>query len=176
MYAKIRSYGRPCQRSDLPIYKNYSGFYLYALICDICFSLSYLPHYIWHSPGPSIPLQVTQFHSFFSSVQFSSFAQSCPALCDPMDHSMPGLPVHHQLLELTQLMSIELVMQSNHPILCGPLLFLPSIFTSIRVFSNESAFHIRWPKYWSFSFNISPSDEYLGLISFRMDWLDLLTV
>ena len=93
-----------------------------------------------------------------------------------MDHSTPGLPVHHQLPELTQLMSIESVMPSNHPILCGPLLLLPSNFLSIRVFSNESAFHIRWSKYWSFRFNISPSNEHLGLISFRMDWLDLLTV
>ena len=73
-------------------------------------------------------------------------------------------------------MPIELVMPSNHLILCHPLLLLPSIFPSIRVFSNESALHIRWPKYWSFSFNISPSNEYSGLISFRMDWLDLLAV
>ena len=87
-----------------------------------------------------------------------------------MDCSTPGLPVHHQL------MSIESVMPSNHLILCWPLLLLPSIFPSIRVFSNESALHIRWPKYWSFSFNISPSNEYSGLISFRMDWLDLLAV
>ena len=73
-------------------------------------------------------------------------------------------------------MSIELVMPSNHPILCHPLLLLPSIFASMRVFSNESVLHIRWPKYWSFSFNISPSNEHSGLISFRMDWLDLLAV
>src|SRR5574340_1124185 len=73
-------------------------------------------------------------------------------------------------------MPIELVMPSNHLILCQPLLLLPSIFPSIRVFSNESAFHIRWPKCWSFSFNISPSNEHLGLVSFRMDWLDLLAV
>ena len=73
-------------------------------------------------------------------------------------------------------MSIELVMPSNHVILCRPLLLLPSIFPSIRVFSNESALHMRWPKYWSFSFNISPSNEHPGLISFRMDWLDLLAV
>ena len=73
-------------------------------------------------------------------------------------------------------MSIESVMPSNHLILCHPLFFLPSIFSSIRVFSNESALRIRWPKYWSFSFNISPSNEYLGLISFRMGWLDLLAV
>ena len=77
---------------------------------------------------------------------------------------------------LSKLMSIESVMPSNHPILCHPLLLLPSIFPSIRVFSNESTLHIRWPKYWSFSFNISPSNEYSGLISFRMDWLDLLAV
>ena len=77
---------------------------------------------------------------------------------------------------LLKLMFIELVMPSNHLILCHPLLFLPSIFPSIRVFSNQSVLHIRWPKYWSFSFNISPSNEYSGLISFRMDWLDLLAV
>ena len=77
---------------------------------------------------------------------------------------------------LLKLMSIESVMLSNHLIPCRPLLLLPSIFPSIRVFSNKSVFHIRWPKYWSFSFNISLSNEYLGLISFRMDWLDLLAV
>ena len=77
---------------------------------------------------------------------------------------------------LPKLMSIESVMPSNHLILCHPLLLLPSIFPSIRVFSNESALHIRWPKYWSFSFSISPSNEHPGLISFRMDWLDLLAV
>ena len=77
---------------------------------------------------------------------------------------------------LLKLMSIELVMPSNHLILCHPLLLPPSIFPSIRVFSNKSVLHIRWPKYWSFSFNISPSNEYSGLISFRMDWLDLLAV
>ena len=77
---------------------------------------------------------------------------------------------------LLKLMSIDLVMPSNHLILYHPLLLLPSIFPSIRIFSSESAVHIRWPKYWSFSFNISPSNEYSGLISFRMDWLDLLAV
>ena len=92
-----------------------------------------------------------------------------------MNRSMPGLPVHHQLPESIQIQSIESVRPSNHLILCRPLL-LPSIFPSIRVFSNESALHIRWPKYWSFSFNISPSNEYSGLISFRIDWLDLLAV
>ena len=89
---------------------------------------------------------------------------------------MPGFSAQHQLLELTQLMSIESVMPSNHLILCYPLLLPPSIFPSIRVFSNESALLFRWPKYWSFSFSISPSNEYSGLISFRMEWLDLLPV
>ena len=83
----------------------------------------------------------------FSSVQFSSLAQLCLTLCNPMDCSTPGLPVHHKLLEFTQLMSIELMMPSNHLILCHLLLFLLSIFPNTRVFSNESAFHIRWPKY-----------------------------
>ena len=92
-----------------------------------------------------------------------------------MDCSTPGLPVHHQPLELRKLMSIELVMPSNHLILSWSLL-LPSIFPSIRVFSNESVLCIRWPKDWSFSFNISPSNEYSGLISFRMDWFDFLAV
>ena len=101
----------------------------------------------------------------------SSVAQSCFTLCNPMDCSTAGLPVQHHLLKL---MSIESVMPSNHLILCHPLLLLPSIFRSIRVFSNESVLRIRWPKYWSFS--IRPSNEYSGLISFRMDWLDLLAV
>ena len=89
---------------------------------------------------------------------------------------MPGLPVHHQLPESTQTHAIESVIPSNHLILCHPLLLLPSIIPSIRVFSNESALPIRWPKYWSFSFNISPSNEHPGLISFRMDWMDFLAV
>ena len=93
-----------------------------------------------------------------------------------MKRSMPGLPVHHQLQEFTQLMSIESVMPSNRLILCHPFLLLPSIFPSIRVFSNDSALHNRWPKYWSFSFNLIPTKEHPGLISFRMDWLDLLSV
>ena len=108
--------------------------------------------------------------------KFSSVAQLCPTLCDPMNCSMPGFPVGHQLLSLLRPMSIESVMPSNHLILCRPLLLLPSIFPSIRVFSNESVFPIRWPNYWSFSFSISSSSEYSGLISFRIDWLDLLAV
>ena len=97
-------------------------------------------------------------------------------LCDPTDCSTPGFPVHHQLLELTKHMSIESVIPSTHLILCHPLLLPPSIFPSNRVFSNESVLCIRWPKYWSFSFSISPSNEYSGLISFRIDLLDLLVV
>ena len=111
-----------------------------------------------------------------NSVQFNSVPQSCLTHCEPMDCSMPGLPVHHQLPESTQPMSIELMLPSNHLILCRLLLLLPSIFPKIRVLSSESALRIRWPKYWSFSFNISPSNEHPGLISFRMDWLDLLAV
>ena len=107
---------------------------------------------------------------------FSSVIQSCPTLCDPMDCSTPGFPVHHQLLEFTKLMSIESVMPFNHLIICHPLCLLSSNFPSIRVFSNESVLPIKWPKYWSFSFSIRPSNEYSGLISFRMDWLYLLAV
>ena len=92
-----------------------------------------------------------------------------------MDCSTPGLPVTNSL-SLLKLMSIESVMPSNHLILCCSLLLLLSIFPSIRVFSNESTLHVRWPKYWSFSLSISPSNEYSGLISFRLDWLDLLIV
>ena len=113
---------------------------------------------------------------YFSTVQFSSVAQSCLTLCDLTDYSTPGLPVHHQLRNLLKLMSIESVMPSNHLILSRPLLLLLSIFPSIRVFSNGSALRIRWPKYWSFSFSISPSNESSGRISLRMDWLDLLAV
>ena len=112
-------------------------------------------------------------------VQFSSVPQSWVTLYDPMDCIMPGLPVHPQLLELAQTpssLSIKSVMPFNHLVLCCPLLLLPSIFASIRVFSSESVLHIRWPRYWSFSFSISPSNKYSALISFRIDWFDLLTV
>ena len=116
------------------------------------------------------------FFPSFCLVQFNSVTQSCPTLCDPMDYSTPSFPVHHQLQSLLKLMSIDSVMPSNHLILYCSLLFLPWIFPSIMVFSKESVLCIRWPKYWSFSFSISPSNEYSGLISFRMDWLDLLAV
>ena len=112
----------------------------------------------------------------FSSVQFSSVAQSCPTLCDAMNLSTPGLPVHHQLLEFTHthVHRVHDAIQPSHP-LSSPLR-LPPIPPSIRVFSNESTLRIRWPKYWSFSFSIIPSKEIPGLISFRMDCLDLPAV
>ena len=100
-----------------------------------------------------------------------SVAQSCPTLRNPMDCRVPDFPVLHHLLELVQLMSTESVMPSNHLILCCFLLLLPLIFPSIRIFSNQSAFPISCPKYWSFSF--SPSNEYSGLISFQIDWFDM---
>ena len=108
--------------------------------------------------------------------QFSSVAQSCPTLCDPMSRSTPGLPVHHQLPEFTQthVHCVSDAIEPSHP------LSFPSppapIPPGIRVFSNESALRMRWPKYWRFSFSISPSNEHPGLISFSMDWLDLLAV
>ena len=104
---------------------------------------------------------------------YCSVTQSCPTLCDPMNCSMPGFPVFHHVLELVQT-HVHWVGDATIP--SHPLLLLPSIFPSIRVFSNESALHIRWPTYWSFSFSSSPSNEYSGLISFRIDLLDLLAV
>ena len=110
------------------------------------------------------------------SPQFSSVSQSCLTFCDPMNRSMPGLPVHHQLPEFTQahVHRVGDAIQPSHP-LWSPSPPAP-IPPSIRIFSNESTLRIRWPKYWSFSFSISPSNEHPGLISFRMDWLDLLAV
>ena len=110
------------------------------------------------------------------SVQFSSFTQSCLTLATPWTAAHQASLSITNLQSLLKLISIESVMPSNHLILCCPLLLLPSIFPSIRVFSNELALHIMWPKYWNFSFSISLSNEYSGLISFRMDWLDLLAV
>ena len=117
-------------------------------------------------------------HCCYIILQFSSVAQSCPTLWDPMNRSTPSLPVHHQLNSRSspKLMSIESVMPSSHHSLCNPLLYLPLIPPSIRVFSNESTRRVRWPKYWSFSFIISPSNEHPGLVSFRMDWQNLLAV
>ena len=106
------------------------------------------------------------------SVQFSHSVMSDSL--QPMNRSTPGLPVHHQLPEFTQTHIHRVGDASSHLILCRPLLLQPSIICSIRVFSNEAVLHIRWPKYQSFSFNVSPSNKHLGLISFRMDWLDSL--
>ena len=105
---------------------------------------------------------------------WDQITQSCPTVCDPMNGSTPGLPIHHQLLEFTKTHVHWVGDAIQNLILCCPLLLLPLICPSIRVFLNESALRISWPKYWSFSFNISPSNEHPELISFRMDWLDLL--
>ena len=110
------------------------------------------------------------------SVQFSSVTRSCPTLFDPMNPSTPGLPVHHQLPEFTQTHVHRVSDAISYLIFCCPLLLLPRIPPSIKVFSNESTLCIRWPKYWSFSFSISLSNEHQELISFRLDWLDLLVV
>ena len=117
-----------------------------------------------------------EYSSSYYSVEFSSVAQSCPTLCNPMDCNTPGFPVLHQLLEFAHIHvhRVDDAIQPSHP-LSSPS---PPAFSlsSIRVFSNESVLCIRWPKYWSFHFSISPSNEYSGLISLRMDWLDLLAV
>ena len=118
--------------------------------------------------GPHSHLKVQ-----FSSVQSLSHVQ---LFATPWTAACPAFLSINNFRSLLKLMSIESVLPSNHLILCHPLLLLPSIFPSIRLFSNESVLHITWPKYWSFSFSISPSNEYSGLISFRMDWLDLLAV
>ena len=115
-------------------------------------------------------------HGIVSPVQFSRSVESDSLRHHESQHTRPPCPSPTNSRSLLKLMSIESVMPFSHLILCGPLLFLPSIFPSLRVFSNESVLHIRWPKYWSFSFCISPSNEYSGLISFRIDWFDLLAV
>ena len=133
------------------------------------------------SGGDGIPVELFQTLKddavkVLHSVQFSSVTQSYPTLCDPMNCRTPGLPVHHQLLEFTQthIHRVSDAIQPSHP-LSSPS---PpaSIFPIVRVFSSESVLHIRWPEYWSFRFSICPSSEYPGLLSFRMDWLDLLAV
>ena len=125
-------------------------------------------------PPPFRSPQSTEYGSLCYTVgSYSVQSLSCVRLCDPMDCSTSGFPVHHNPQSLLKLMSIESVMPSNHLIVCCPLLLLPSIFPSIKIFSNESALSIRKPKYWSFSFSISPFNEYSGLISVRTDWFDL---
>ena len=138
----------------------------FKLLRVVSYSLNYMCLFLWK-------------YLLFSELLvwlFSSVAQLCPTFSDPMNRSTPGLSVHRQLRSLFKLMSIKSVMPSSHLILCCPLLLLPPIPPSISVFSNESTRHIRWPKYWSFSFSISPSNEHPGLSSFRMDWLDVLAV
>ena len=115
-------------------------------------------------------------HEGWALLQFTSVTQLCPILCDHMDYRTPGFPVLHYLLEFAQTHVHWISDASNHLIFYHPLLLLPLIFPSIRVFSNESVLCTKWPKYWSFSFSSSPSNEHSGLISFRMDWLDLLAV
>ena len=121
-------------------------------------------------------LKFTNKHFSLNIQSVSPVTQLCPILCDPTSRSMPGLPVHHQLPESTQTHAhwVGDAIQPSHPL--SSLLLLPPIPPSIRVFSNESALRMRWPKYWSFSFSISPSNEHPGLISFMMDWLYLLAV
>ena len=143
------------------------------LICSVSLrSIPFLsiitPIFPWNVP--------LVFPIFLKRSLSSSVIKWCSTLCDPMDCSIPGLPVHHQLLEFTQIHVYWSVMPSNHLILCCPLLLPPSIFPSSSAFSNKSVLPIRWPKYWSFSFGISPSNEHSGLISFRIDWLDLLAI
>ena len=127
-------------------------------------------------PSKNARATISTCPSVFSSVQFSSVTQSYLTLCDPMNGSTPGFLSITNFQSLLKLMSIESVTPSNHLILCHPLLLPPSIFPRNRGFSKESVLHIRWPKYWSFSFSINPSNECSGLLSFRVDWFDLLAV
>ena len=137
---------------------------LWAGLHQLCRPFWFWRNWHLHTIEPSNP---------YTSHCCCSVTQSCPTLCDPVDCSTPVL---HHLLELTQTHVHQVGDASNHLILCHPLLPPPSIFPSIGVFFSESTLRIRWPKYWSFSFSISPSNDYSGLISFRMDWLDLLAV
>ena len=136
-----------------------------------------------HSEDSSLlPCFQSGISAFLFFWQYSAFpccctvAQSCPTLCDLWTAACQASLYFLILQSLLRLMSTELMMSSNHSILCHPHLLLHPIFRSIRIFSNELALRIRWPKYWSFSFSISPSNEYSGLISFRIDWFDLLAV
>ena len=158
---------------------NYTYLFLTILLvwvdlCDSCTQISDIDKWTHRSDLSLCWWLAGCFWNIFSRIYGSVQLLSCVRLfTTAMDCTMPGFPVHHQLPEL-KLMSIESAMSSNHLILCCSLLLPPSIFPSIRVFSNELVLHIRWPKYWSFS--ISPSNEHSGLISFRMDWLDLFAI
>ena len=135
--------------------------------------------FIWNHKNPNCQSHLSKTGSITLPncrlyYQFSSVAHLCPTLCHPWTAACQASLSITNSWSLLKLISIKSVMPSNHLIFCCPLLLPPSIFPSIRVFSNESVLHIRWPKYWSFSFNINPSNEYSGLISFRMDWLEFL--
>ena len=133
-----------------------------------------LNHTLPQHDNPHLRDSINPFEGNIYSVQFSHSVMSNSLRPHGLQHATSLSITSSQ--SLPEVMSVESVMPSNHRILCHPLLLLPSVFPSIRVFSNESVLHIRWPKYWSFSFSISPSSEHSGLISFRMDWLDLLAV
>ena len=152
------------------------------LQCSAFFTVQFSHPYM--TTGKTIALSRRTFVGKVMSLLFSMLSavataaakslQLCQTLCDPMDSSMSGFPVHHQLPEIPQTHSTESVVPSNHHIICCPLLLLPSVFPSIGIFSNELVLYLRRPKYWSFSFSISLSNEYSGLISLRIDWSDLL--
>ena len=154
---------------------------VYSSPINLLFLLSSSQCYQGPSSCPGQKLTIIAISLFtlyhITTVQFSSVAQSCPTLCDPMGWNTPGLPVHHQLLEFTQthVHWVSDAIQPCHP-LSSPSLPAPSLSQHFRVFSSGSVLCVRWPKCWSFSFSISPSNEYSGLISFRMDWLALLAV
>ena len=144
----------------------------------ICLINCSYTEYIKRSYNTKLKKKIPQLNLFKkiddSCLQFSSVTQSCPTLCDSMSRSTPGLPVHHQLPEFTQIHVHRVSDPSSHLILCRPLLLLPPVPPSIKVFFSESTLRMRWLEYWSFSFSIIPSKEIPRLISFRMDYLDLL--
>ena len=159
------------------------GIFPFHLGCPVCWNIllmaaSYDPLYFCglSCNVSSLTYNFIYLSFLFFSIQLSSVTQSCSTLVTPWTVARQASLCISDSRSLLTLMSIESVIPSNHLILCHPLLLLPSIFPRIRVFSNESVLHIRWPKYWSFSFSISPSNEYSGLISFRVYWLDLLAV
>ena len=137
---------------------------------SITVTVTVIPHFPHKSCGPGKPL------NYVLSLVLLFITKSCLTLCNPTDCSMPGSSFLHCLLVFAKIYVHWMVMLSSHLILCHPFLLLPSIFPSIRVHSSEPALHIRWPKYWGFSFSISPSNEYSGLISFKIDWFDLFAV
>ena len=155
---------------------------MYSKVIQLCmymylFFLKFFPHLSYYRLLSSVPCTMLMSdvccHGFICHLRpfCCSVAKSCSVLHNPRERNTPGFSVPHISQSLLKFTSIESVMPSNYLILCSPLLLLPSIFPSIRVFSNESVLPIRWSKYWSFSLSVSPSNEYSGLFSFRMDWL-----